>query len=327
MLKNTLFSVLFIFLLFFCYTQEEIEPITPQKFDGISISFFELYPVDFDVYQKAGCEYLITQLINLTNQPLEDSLSFIWNVFKDSISIFFVFTDENPDIFLHEVGNYHVKLKITNKNGDTDSLTKYNIISIDKMPQINFTYSPEDALFAEFLGEVEFINLTDPELEKDTSMIWYWDMGDNVINSTDWSPVHLFSSWGDYYTTFHLKTKNGCNVAMTKTVIIEDELFFPKILYKDNKNSTSIFAVTNLNTNISENDPNEFRTNYLFIYNEKGEIKYEQKNYDSYKKNDIVVEGIHVLNANSLDEGSYYYSFYYKGRNKMVHYNGEFRVN
>jgi len=319
MIKRTLFFLLFFFYLFVTYAQDEVTLYVPHpKLDTLCTHAF----IDFDASQKFGCEYLITQLLNLTEYPPEDTLSFIWNVFNDAHSSNFVYTEENPDIFLHEAGHYHVKLTVTNMQGDVDSLVKYNLIAIDSMPQINFTYTPENALFAEYLGEVEFINLTDSQLLNDSAVVWYWEMGDHVINTKEWSPVHLFSSWGDYHTTFHLKTKNGCKVAMTKTITIEDNLFFPDTLRKNAPPASSIFAITNLNTYIPKDDHNEFRTNHLFVYNAQGETVYEQKNYDSYIKNHMVVEGFHALRATDLEVGIYYYSFYYKGKNKMVHYAG-----
>ena len=194
------------------------------------------------------------------------------------------------------------------------------------MPQVDFIFTPENALFAEYLGEVEFTNFTDPELLQDPTVAWHWEFGDGEINANAQSPVHLFSSWGDYHTTFHLKTKNGCQTALTKTITIEDELFFPDTLKTNSDFFPSVFAITNLNANILKDDPNGFRTNYLFIYNEDGANVYEKKNYDTYKKDGVIVEGINVFPIEGLSEGIYYYSFYYQGKSKMVHYSGTFLI-
>jgi len=327
MIKKIIILLLYLCCFLICSAQEEMihHHIHYEK-DTICSHFHDSISIDFEVSRDSGCDYLITQLLNLSNTPPEDSLSFFWNLFNEDSTISFIFTEENPDVFLSEPGIYHLCLIITNRNGCADTLTRYNVISLDKMPQINFSYTPENALFAEYFGEVEFTNLTDTEFSIDSTVLWYWDMGDHVINIKDWSPVHLFSSWGDYHTTFHLKTKNGCKVALTKTVIIEGELFFPDILKKNSDLNSSIFAITNLNTNIPKDDPNEFRNNYLFIYNENGEKVYERKNYDSYIKNDEVVKGVYVLNAADLMDGEYFYSFYYKGKSKMIHYSGMFLV-
>jgi len=326
MIKIFQFQLLVFLILFTCYAQENSSrSIIPKALDTLCLRFHELTYIDFDVSQKSGCEFLITQLLNKTTCFLEDTLTCMWSVFNDDYSIHFVFSEESPDIFLYEPGNYHVALIITNTYGCRDSLTKYNIISLDKMPQIDFTFTPENALFAEYFGEVEFTNLTDPELLSDTTVVWLWDFGDHVMNKRNPSPVHLFSMWGDYHTTFHLKTKNGCKVSITKTVTIEDELFFPDTLIINSKTAPIFFAVTNLNTHIPNDAFDEFRTNYLFIYDETGEKVYEQKNYDSYIKNGIIIEGIHSVGIKDLQKGDYYYSFYYKGKSKMVHYNGVFR--
>jgi hypothetical protein len=151
-------------------------------------------------------------------------------------------------------------------------------------------------------------------------------MGDNEMNNKEWSPIHLFSSWGDYHTTFHLKTKNGCKAALTRTVTIEDELFFSDTLIKNSACLSSIFAIRNLNTIIPTDNPNEFRTNYLFVYNNFGDKVFEKNNYDSYLKKNTVIKGNHWLSADDLPEGKYYFSFFYKGKSKMVHYKGEFYV-
>jgi len=336
MTKKNLFLLFFISYLFIGSAQESIKPVVPLELKPPCFLFSKLPSIDFDVSQKYGCGFVITQLLNQSTYSLsdslaylylwEDSLSYQWILFNDDHSIYYEFEEENPDLFLHTPGNYHIEFIITNMYGCADTLTKYNIISIDKMPQINFSFTPENALFAEYFGEVVFTNLTDPDLLNDPSVVWYWDMGDNVTHLKEHSPVHLFSMWGDYHTTFHLQTKNGCKVALTKTVVIEDELFFPDTLKMYSPKFPSIFAITNLNTNIPKDDINEFRTNHLFVYDENGEKVYEQKNYDSYIKNKNVVEGAHSLHAISLQKGSYHYSFFYKGKSKMVHYSGEFWV-
>jgi PKD repeat protein len=324
-------KVLFLSIFLICTSWSNAQPITVHKIvldemDSIPLQYNEEIIINFDILHKYGCESLITQLINEVTYPFEDSLAFFWNVFNEEKTLSFNYDEENPDIFINEPGNYNVKVVVSGMSGFTDSIIKYNVISVDKMPQIDFSFTPEDALFAEYLGEVEFTNLTNPKFLQDSTVEWYWDMGDNEINRTEWSPVHLFSSWGDYHTTFYLKTKNGCKVALTKTVSIEDDLFFPDTLIKNAIGSSSLFAITNLNTNIPVDDPNEFRTNYLFVYNDLGEKIFEQKNYDSYIKNNMVVSADRPLGADDLSEGKYYFSFFYKGKSKMVHYNGEFFV-
>jgi len=328
MKKKSLFLLLFISYFFIGNAQEENRyPVAQTNTDSLCFHFYELTVVDFDVSQKSGCEFLITQLLNKTTYLLEDTLEYQWNVFNDDYSIHFEFQEENPDIFLYEPGKYHIELIVSNMYGCTDTMTKYNVITIDEMPQIDFSFTPENALFAEYFGEVEFTNLTDPKILRDTTVVWYWDFGDYIISGTAASPVHLFSMWGDYHTTFHLKTKNGCKVALTKTVSIESELFFPDILNLHSQTAPSVFAITNLNTNIPQDDSDDFRTNHLFIYDAQGVIVYDQKNYDTYKKDNVIVKGVHSISATDLDKGTYYYSFYYKGKSKMVHYSGRFWVN
>jgi len=327
MARNFLFLLFFISYLFICNAQDEEKySVSKMKLDSLCSHFKKLTTIDFDVTQKSGCDFIITQLLNETETLSEDTLYFQWYVFNEENTVFFEFNEENPDIFIGEPGNYHIELVITNIYGCTDTLTKYNVISIDKMPQINFTFTPENALFAEYFGEVIFTNLTDMELLNDSTVVWYWEMGDEVINMKDRSPVHLFSAWGDYHTTFHLKTKNGCNVALTKTVTIEDELFFPDIVKNNSKIYPPIFAVINLNTNIPKDDTDEFRNNHLFVYDETGRQVYEQKNYDSFIKNNSVVRGVHALGTEDLATGNYFYSFYYKGKSKIVHYSGTFAI-
>jgi len=328
MIRNILIFWFFVMcVLVGCAQQKITNPPFYAEQDSLYFRNVENLLIDFDVQQKFGCEYLITQILNFTQYTLEeDSLFFLWNIYNEDKTLNLTYFDESPDIFIYEPGDYHVKLVVSNESGIMDSLIKENLISIDKMPEIDFTFAPENALFAEYFGEVEFFNLTDPKLYNDTTVEWYWDFGDGELNSKEWAPVHLFSSWGDFHTTFHLKTKNGCKVALTKTVIIEEELFFPNLLKKNSKNCSSFFAITNLNTNIPADDPTHFRTNYLFVYNEFGAKVYEQNNYDSYIKNNTAIEGNHTLRAEVLPEGKFYYSFFYQGKNKIVHYSGEFFV-
>jgi hypothetical protein len=62
------------------------------------------------------------------------------------------------------------------------------------------------------------------------------------------------------------------------------------------------------------------------VYDEYGRQVYEQKNYDSYIKNNTIVEGVHSIGTMDLKKGKYFYSFYYEGKSKMVYYSGEFWV-
>ena len=107
---------------------------------------------------------------------------------------------------------------------------------------------------------------------------------------------------------------------------MEEELEFPNVITPNGDGMNDFFTVANLNTNINPEDPDEYRSNELFIYNRWGKLVFHTKNYDSYAKNGECFLGTNPFTGEDLPDGVYYYTFYYKGHYKETKYNGSLTI-
>ena len=140
------------------------------------------------------------------------------------------------------------------------------------------------------------------------------------------APTHVFAQWGDYNVTLHIETEDGCASEIAHTVVIEQDLVFPNVITPNGDGINDVFAIENLNTNVNLEDPDEYRTNKLYIYDRWGKKVYSAKNYDTFSRNGQISLGTQFFDGSQLNDGVYYFSFYYKGKAKTVNYNGSLTI-
>ena len=126
--------------------------------------------------------------------------------------------------------------------------------------------------------------------------------------------------------TLRVETGAGCFSEITHTVVIEQDLVFPNVITPNGDNINDVFAIENLNTNVNLEDPDAFRNNELLIYDRWGKLVYSAKNYDTFSRNGQIERGMQVFDGLNLPDGVYYFSFYYKGKAKVVKYNGTITI-
>jgi len=290
--------------------------------DSIYVSVNPHPMPDFDVDKKAGCAPLNLQFENLTT-PDNIPLTYSWHVYNIDGQEKFTSTQENPEFFIEEPGKYHVQLVVSTENGCTDSLMKWNFIEIHPQPIAEFSFTPEISLMSELDGLVTFTNYCDSAIFADNpDASWYWNFDDGTVDSTQWNAIHTFSTWGDYNVMFYISTAYGCKSSIKHTVIVEQDLEFPNIITPNGDGVNDVFAIKNLNTSINPEDPDEYRTNTLQIFDRWGKKVYETENYDTYMKDEQLFVGKKAFGGEKLQDGQYYFSFYYKGKIKTVKYSG-----
>ena len=125
--------------------------------------------------------------------------------------------------------------------------------------------------------------------------------------------------------TFHVET-GGCSDEVSHWVIIEDDLVFPNVITPNGDGLNDVFAIKNLNTNINPEDPDEYRSNMLTIYDRWGKLVYQVDNYDTFMKDDQLFVGSVYFDGKNLSDGVYYYTFYYKGKIKITNYHGTITI-
>ncbi len=220
-------------------------------------------------------------------------------------------------------GVFHVQLMVISENGCSDSIIKWSYIKIHPQPVAEFSFIPEISLMSENEGLVTFTNYADSSQFFDhTVCSWYWDFGDGSIDSAVWSPTHTYSTWGDYNVLLSIVSKYGCKSTILHTVVIEEDLEFPNIITPNNDGVNDVFAIKNLNTNYNPEDPDQYRSNNLQIFDRWGKKVYEEDNYDTYSKNEEIFVGEKAFSGEKLQDGQYYFAFYYKGKAKTIQYSG-----
>jgi PKD repeat protein/predicted nucleotidyltransferase len=151
------------------------------------------------------CKGLLT---NFTDQSVvfDGIASWKWDFNDGSAS-----TLQNPVHLYLLSGIYNVKLVVTSKAGDKDSLLQ-NVI-VKAVPLASFT-APNVCL-----GTPTAITNTSG-LNGLTSSGWMWTFGDGLISTLQQPGTHTFPIKGTYRTKLQAMTTNGCADSITKDVII-----------------------------------------------------------------------------------------------------------
>lgn len=290
--------------------------------DSIYVSI-NPYPVpDFSVDKQEGCAPLNLQFTNLTT-PTIVQYDYYWTIYDEQGREVFRSTQKNPNFFVENTGVFHVQLMVISENGCSDSIMKWSYIKVHPQPVAEFSFIPEISLYSENEGLVTFTNYADSSQFFDhTVCSWYWDFGDSSVDSAVWSPTHTYSTWGDYNVLLSIVSNYGCKSTILHTVVIEEDLEFPNIITPNNDGVNDVFAIKNLNINYNPEDPDQYRSNNLQIFDRWGKKVYEEDNYDTYSKNEEIFVGEKAFSGEKLQDGEYYFAFYYKGKAKTVKYSG-----
>lgn len=295
--------------------------------DTIHIDMYEKPIFDFEVPDMTGCAPLN---LRIENNSTPEGSQYEWYIlaFDDfgNSRLAYSSTQESPVFQLQDPGTYSLIVKMTSPDGCRDSLTMWNVISVNPQPIAEFEADPAISMMSENGGVVNFINYADESMVTGNSGSFYWDFGDGTVDSTTFAGPHTFTSWGDFNVTLHVESNSGCSSEIIHTVVIDQDLIFPNVITPNGDGINDVFAIENLNTNINPEDPDGYRNNHLMIYDRWGKKVYDAKNYDTYANNGTIYPGNQVFDASGLQDGVYYYSFHYKGKAKTITFNGSITV-
>ena len=148
---------------------------------------------DFTATPTAGGSPLTVQFTDTsTNYPT----SWAWDFDNDGI---IDSTEQNPTYTYTALGNYTVKLTVTNSVGSDDE-TKTDYITVTTAPVADFTATPTSGVTS------VTVQFTDTSANDPTS--WAWDFDNNgTVDSTEQNPTHTYSTPGKY--TVKLTISNG----------------------------------------------------------------------------------------------------------------------
>lgn len=295
-----------------------------ENSDTIHVTFNPQPRVDFDAEPKSGCAPLRVNLINQT-QPEPNNFTYLWSVWDEEGTLVYQSVDSSTTFDLEDAGTYTVKLWAQTDKGCVDSLTKYQLISSYLQPSVDFVANPEIAFITGNGAEVEFTPYFSEGVEGNPSVTINWDFGDGDQNG-DIHPTHTYTTWGDYIATLTVNTAEGCGAEISHIVIVDADLVFPNVITPNGDGINDAFYIGNLNPNINPEDPDNYRTNELFIYDRWGKQVFHAKDYDTYEKDGQVFLGSNPFTGDGHADGVYYYSFYYKGHYKETKYHGSITI-
>ena len=295
--------------------------------DTINIDIFERPVINIADPDLSGCAPLNLRIEN--NSTPADSY-FEWYLIEyddfGTPRVAYSSTAKDPVFQLNDPGTYSLAMKMTTPDGCVDSMTLYNAIVVNPQPIAEFEADPAISMLSESGGVVNFINYADQSVVTGGNGSFYWDFGDGTIDSVNFSDPHIYTTWGDFDVTLHVQSNSGCSSEITHTIVIEQDLVFPNVITPNGDGINDVFAIENLNTSINPEDPDGYRNNRLQIFDRWGKKVYDAKNYDTYAKSGTVYPGNQIFDGSGLSDGTYYYSFSYKGKAKTVTFNGSITI-
>lgn len=298
--------------------------------DSINVNILPKPIPEFTTSDTAGCVPLTVHFQNTSHGTEGVDLQYLWTCYDENWNVVLTSDKKNPDLKFEHSGTYTVKLVITTANGCVDSLFKWNYITVNYQPTAEFDALPEVALWAETDGSI-FFQVQGDTTQFGDDMGFKWDFADGSVDSSAYALEHNFSTWGDYDVTLSMFTPEGCNSSITHTVSLEADLVFPNVITPNGDGVNDVFAIGNLNTSMNQYDPDKYRNNELYIYDRWGKEVYHAEHYDTFMdmtgdRGDGIIVGENVFDAGKVSDGTYYYSFYYKGKLKTVNYHGTLQI-
>ena len=293
--------------------------------DTVNVAVNPRPMVDFAMSDTSGCAPLTVRFTDLTT-PIADRNSYLWMVLAEDGSLVNSSNVQNPMFEIQDPGIYSVYLRVVNEEGCVDSLIRWNCLHLYLQPVAEFEALPEISMMSESQGIIQFVNYADSVAFQQGTLGLHWHFGDGDEDTATFSPLHTYSSWGDYDVTLTLDGGFGCSSEITHRVVIEDDLVFPNVITPNGDNVNEVFAIRNLNTNINPEDPDAYRSNELTIYDRWGRRVYYAQNYDTVEQDGNLHLGNQQFDAAGLPDGVYYYAFKYKGKARTIEYHGSITV-
>ena len=232
--------------------------------------------------------------VNFNASSSTGGVTYIWN-FGDSgtgsgTSISHTYLMDNV---------YTVTLTITASTGCTSSVQNTNAITVNPLPDANFSANPNPI---SSLNPI--VNFTD--LSTVTISSWLWNFGDiNQITSntsTVKNPIHTYSSAGNYNVQLIVTNQFGCVDTAYKEIILDADIVFPNVFTpNENGGSGGLYNTNSLDNNIFfpyTSGVVEFK---IEIFNRWGELIFESDEikigWDGYYRGKLCPQDVYVWKA------------------------------
>lgn len=163
---------------------------------SVTVTINPIPPVlEFTYNPASGCSPLTVTFTNLSQ--FADPTSYFWEFGTNQGTSRSV----NPTYTYNEPGLYSVSLSATNVLGDTVKITKSNIIEVLPRPMAQFAIKPVLVYIPG--GKVYTDN------QSFAAFSYVWDFGDGQT-STEFEPVHTYTTEGNYDITLIATSSAGC---------------------------------------------------------------------------------------------------------------------
>lgn len=235
---------------------------------------------DFSVSKDESCKNLPITFTAINSNPSNISL-YTWN-FGNGV----VHTSTSPTYTYNYpiAGSYSVKLKVTDQNGCSDSITKPVAVVI-KGPTAFFRAVKSISCVGDY---VSFFDSSYSDLTS-TVVKWEWTWGDNQKDTLMSGPFsHIYNAPGNYNVTLKVTDSYGCTDTKTKNA----EVVIPMVsaLFSGDSLSCTTKSVKFKNTSIGNG------LNYLWDFgdNTQSTVREPIHNFAS--------EGIYSVSLKVTDE-------------------------
>jgi gliding motility-associated-like protein len=161
---------------------------------------------DFTVDSSLSCPGAVVRFINLTNQAGGNINNFQWTFGDGTTSLL-----SNPTKVYTTTGYFNVKLKIRDRFGCEDSLTRDSIVRID-LPRADFTLSNDFSNCPPLQVDMRFTGSYEQTVR--------WDFGDGGVADTLF-PSYLYNIPGNYRVRLTVTSPGGCRDTLSKPITIK----------------------------------------------------------------------------------------------------------
>ncbi|MES2431553.1 MAG: PKD domain-containing protein [Bacteroidota bacterium] len=174
------------------------------------ITVFSKPAVDFTSDVITGCYPLSVNFKDLSDAVSGTISTWQWDFGDGTTS-----DQKSPEHTYTAAGNYNITLRVTNSNGCVTTIAKPAYIKISEGLTAKFTNNAPST--CTLPATINFQNTS-----VGTSTLTYaWDFGDGTA-STDASPIHIFTSIGNYTVKLIATNVSGCTDTTIKTISITD---------------------------------------------------------------------------------------------------------
>jgi gliding motility-associated-like protein len=189
-------------------------------------------------------------------------------------------------------GNYVIGLEVISSNNCSSGILESGVIEVYGIPEADFVIMPD--------GDIKIGDRITVRDESEGQIVsWVWEMGGEVISTSEQSFMHEFTDTGTYCITLKVESNEGCNSTVTKCIEVKDEYFIyiPNSFTPNEDQKNDVFRV--YGRGISEIE--------MSIYNRWGEMIYYTNNTEGWSGKDVGTKteypmGVYVYKIKVLDK-------------------------